>query len=58
MRYSEKWDLQNVHYGDGIVIEDGRDIFGGELVRSIADEEACLSDSTITDNHTPTRLLA
>ena len=40
------------HDGNGIVIEDGRDIFGGEFVGRVTDEETSLSHSTITDNHT------
>jgi hypothetical protein len=40
------------HDSNGIVIEDGRDIFGGEFVGRVTDEETCLAHSTITDNHT------
>jgi hypothetical protein len=42
----------NSHDSNGIVIEDGRDIFGGELVGRVTDEKASLAHSTITDNHT------
>jgi hypothetical protein len=40
------------HDSNGIVIEDGWDIFGGEFVGRVTDEETSLSHSTITDNHT------
>jgi len=39
-----------LHYRDGIVIEDGRDVFGREFVGRVADEQAGLADSTVTDN--------
>jgi hypothetical protein len=42
----------NSHDSNGIVIEDGWDIFGGEFVGRVTDEETSLSHSTITDNHT------
>jgi hypothetical protein len=45
------------HNGNGIVIEDGRDIFGGEFVGRVTDEETSLAHSTITDNHTSTDAL-
>jgi hypothetical protein len=41
------------HDGNGIVVEDGRDVFGGELVCRVTDQKTCLTDSTITDDHTP-----
>lgn len=43
----------DLHYRDGIVIEDGRDIFRGEFVGRVADEQARLTDSTVTDDDTP-----
>lgn len=43
---------RDIHYGDGIVVEDGRDVFRGELVGCIADEQARLADGTVTDNDT------
>ncbi len=43
----------DVHNRDGIVIEDCRDVFRGELVRRVADEKTCLSDSTVTDDDAP-----
>jgi hypothetical protein len=42
----------NSHDSNGIVIEDGWDIFGGEFVGCVTDEETGLAHSTITDNHT------
>jgi hypothetical protein len=44
---------QDIHDGDGIVIEDGRDVFGGEFVGGVADEETCLSHGTVTDDNAP-----
>jgi hypothetical protein len=43
------------HDGDGVVVEDGGDIFRGELVRGVADEKTCLADSTVTDDDAPAR---
>lgn len=42
--------VRHVHYRDGIVIEYGRDVFGGELVGRIADQQTSLADSTVTDD--------
>lgn len=41
------------HYGDGVVIEHGGNIFRGKLVRGVTDEETCLADSTIADDDAP-----
>lgn len=41
------------HNGHGVVVEDSRDIFRGEFVCRVADEETCLADSTVTDDDTP-----
>lgn len=41
------------HYRNGIVIEDGGNVFRGELVRRVADEETCLSDGTVADDDAP-----
>lgn len=41
------------HYSDGVVVEDRRDIFGGELVRGVADEKTCLADGTVADDDAP-----
>jgi len=43
---------EHVHDGDGVVIEDCRHIFRGEFVGCIADEEACLPDSTVANDDT------
>lgn len=51
MGFWERW--RNSHNSDSIVIEDSRDVFGGELVCRVADEQACLSDSTVADDNTP-----
>jgi hypothetical protein len=42
---------QNSHNRDRIVVKDCGDVFGGKLVRRVADKEACLTNSTVTDNH-------
>lgn len=41
------------HYSDGVVVEDRRDVFGGELVCGVADEKTCLADSTVADDDAP-----
>jgi hypothetical protein len=41
------------HHSNGIVIEDGWDVFGGELVGGVANEQTGLAHGTITDDHTP-----
>lgn len=45
--------VKSLHDSNGIVIEDGRNVFRWELVRGIGDQKAGLSDSTITDDNTP-----
>jgi hypothetical protein len=44
------------HNGHGVVVEDGGNIFRGELVGGIADEETSLADCTIADDDTPARV--
>ena len=41
------------HNGHGIVVEYGGNVFRGELVRGIADEQTCLSDCTVADDDAP-----
>jgi hypothetical protein len=41
------------HNSDGVVVEDGGDIFRGELVRGITNEQTCLADGTVTDDDAP-----
>lgn len=41
------------HHRDGVVIENGRDIFRGELVCCVADEETSLSNGTVADDYAP-----
>jgi hypothetical protein len=50
LRSKKRIDL---HDGDGIVVEDGRDIFGGELVCCVRDQKTGLSHGTISDDDTP-----
>jgi hypothetical protein len=40
------------HDSDGIIVEDGRDIFRRELIGGITDEKTCLSNRTIAHDHT------
>lgn len=40
-----------LHDSDGVVVKYCRNIFGWELVGRIADEQACLADSTVTDDN-------
>jgi hypothetical protein len=41
------------HNGDGIIVEDCRDIFRGEFVGGIADQKASLANGTVSENNTP-----
>lgn len=41
------------HHCHGVIIENGRDIFGREFIRGVGDEQASLAYSTVTDNDTP-----
>lgn len=43
------------HNRDSIVVEDGRDVFRGELVRRVADEKTRLAHSTVTNDNAPRR---
>lgn len=42
----------NSHNGNSIVIKDGRDVFGRELVCRVADQKTSLANSTVTYYHT------
>jgi hypothetical protein len=44
--------LRNVHDCNGIVIEHGGNVFGGELVGSVADEKTSLANCTVSNNDT------
>ena len=48
----EKESAESSHDGNGIVVEDGRDVFRGKLVGGVTDKEARLADSTVTDDNT------
>lgn len=48
-------EMGSSHDGYGVVVEDGRDIFRGELVRGVADKKTCLADCTVTDDDAPVR---
>lgn len=41
------------HYGDGIVVENGRHIFRREFVCGVADEKTCLANGTVADDNAP-----
>ena len=48
----------DIHNRDGIVVEDCRHVFRGELVCRVADEKTCLANRTVADDHAPkTQLL-
>lgn len=48
----ELWcvDSNDLHDSDGIVVKDGGDVFGGELVGRVADQETRLPDSTVAND--------
>jgi hypothetical protein len=46
-------EQEDSHNSNSIVIEDGWDVFGGELVGGVANEQTGLAHGTITDDHTP-----
>lgn len=41
----------NSHNSDGIIVEDGGNVFGGEFIRRVTDEETSLANGTIPDYH-------
>jgi hypothetical protein len=51
--YEETRAEGSSHYGNGVVVENGGDIFGRKLVRGVADEETCLADGTVADYDAP-----
>lgn len=55
------WEYEvasRIHYRDRIVIKHGWDIFRWELVRRVADEQACLADRTVADDDTSVSALS
>ena len=47
-------DLEvDLHDSDSIVVKDGGDILGGELVGGVRDQQARLADGTVTNDNTP-----
>jgi hypothetical protein len=46
---------RNLHDRDGIVVEDSRHVLGGELVGRVGNEQAGLSNSSVTDDHASSR---
>ena len=45
----------NSHHGHGIVVKDGRHVFGRELIGGVADEEAGLAHGSVADDDAPVR---
>jgi hypothetical protein len=43
----------NLHDSNSIIVEDSRNIFRREFICCVADQETCLSDSTVADYDTP-----
>lgn len=48
---------EDLHHRHRIVIEDCRDIFRGEFVGGVGDEQAGLANCTVTNDNTPRRLI-
>lgn len=40
-----------LHDSDGVVVKYCGNVFGGELVGSVTDEQTCLAHSTVTDDN-------
>lgn len=53
MRGNIKSRGAHLHYRDGIVVEDCRHVFRRKFVGRVADEEARLAHSTVTDDDAP-----
>jgi hypothetical protein len=54
LQFKKGEDQENhSHYGDGIVVENGRHIFRREFVGGVADEKTCLADGTVADDNAP-----
>lgn len=51
-RWAGSYNMHS-HNGDGVVVENSRNIFGGELVGRVANEQAGLADGTIADDDAP-----
>ena len=43
----------NLHDSNGIIVEDGGDVLGGELVGGVGNQQAGLADGTVTNDDTP-----
>lgn len=52
---AQSWTLalQDVHHRHRVVVEDRRNIFRREFVRSVTDEQTCLAYRTVSHNDTP-----
>lgn len=48
-------ELANSHHRDSIVVEYSRNVFGRKFVGSVADEQACFSYCTVSNDYTPVR---
>ena len=46
------WGSWNVHDSNSVVVEDSGNIFGREFVGGVADEQAGLANSTVTNDNT------
>lgn len=45
--------MEDLHDGNRIVVKNRGDIFRGELVCCVGDEQTCLSHRTVTNHDTP-----
>jgi hypothetical protein len=53
MRAKKVSNGRDSHDGDSIVVKDGWDIFGRELVGCVGDEQARFAHGTVTDDNAP-----
>ncbi len=43
---------QNSHHGNSIIVKYGRDVFAGELIGRVTDQQTGVANSTVADHNT------
>lgn len=49
---SEILEMAHLHDSHGIIVENSWNVFRGEFVGGVADQQACLPNRTVADHHT------